>query len=88
MQREIPGGYLRDNRHGKNIQPEMKRLLSQSVYSRLEGYKDIYDAEGLRKDPEMRTVIGNRTLEKHYEKDKQSLSCTWMIKKKLFRNTN
>jgi hypothetical protein len=29
----------------------MEGLLRQSVYSRLGGYEDINDAEGLRKDP-------------------------------------
>ena len=61
---EIAGQYLEDNRHGKNIQHEMVGLLRQSIYSRLGGYEDINDAEGLRKDPGMRAVIGERALEK------------------------
>lgn len=56
--------YLKDNRRGKNIRHEMEGLLRQSVYSRLGGYEDTNDAEGLRKDPGMRAVIGNRALEK------------------------
>ena len=56
--------YLKDNRHGKNIQHEMIGLLRQSVYSRLGGYEDTNDAEGLRKDPGMRAVIGERAMEK------------------------
>jgi hypothetical protein len=42
----------------------MEGLLGQSVYSRLGGYEDINDGEGLRKDPGMRAVIGERALEK------------------------
>jgi hypothetical protein len=60
----IAGEYLKDKRHGKNIQHEMEELLRQSLYSRLGGYEDTNDAEGLRKDPGMRAVIGNRALEK------------------------
>ena len=61
---KIAGEYLKDNRHGKNIQHEMEGLLRQSVYSRLGGYEDTNDAEGLRKDPGMRAVIENRALAK------------------------
>ena len=61
---EIAGQYLEDNRFGKNIQHEMIGLLRQSVYSRLGGYEDTNDAEGLSKDPGMRAVIGARALEK------------------------
>ncbi len=61
---KIAGKYLEDNRYGKNIQHEMTGLLRQSIYSRLGGYEDTNDAEGLRKDPGMRAVIGERALEK------------------------
>ena len=61
---KIAGEYLRDNRYGKNIQHEMTGLLRQSVYSRLGGYEDTNDAEGLRKDPGMRAILGERALEK------------------------
>ena len=61
---KIAGEYLKDKRHGKSIQHEMEGLLRQSVYSRLGGYEDTNDAEGLRKDPGMRAVIGNRALAK------------------------
>ena len=61
---KIAGEYLRDNRYGKNIQHEMTGLLRQSVYSRLGGYEDTNDAEGLRKDPGMRALLGERALEK------------------------
>jgi len=61
---KIAGEYLKDNRYGKNIQHEMTGLLRQSVYSRLGGYEDTNDADGLMKDPGMRAVIGERALEK------------------------
>ena len=61
---KIAGEYLKDNRYGKNIQHEMTGLLRQSLYSRLGGYEDTNDAEGLRKDPSMRAVLGERALEK------------------------
>jgi len=60
----IAGEYLKDIRHGKNVQHEMTGLLRQSVYSRLGGYEDTNDAECLRKDPGMRAIIGERALEK------------------------
>ena len=61
---KMAGKYLKDKRYGKNIQHEMTGLLRQSLYSRLGGYEDINDAEGLRKDPGMRAVIGERALER------------------------
>lgn len=61
---EMAEEYLKDRRHGKNIQHEMTGLLRQSVYSRLGGYEDTNDAEGLRKDPGIRAVIGERALER------------------------
>ena len=61
---KIAGEHLQDIRHGKNVQHEMTGLLRQSVYSRLGGYEDTNDAEGLRKDPGMRAIIGERALEK------------------------
>ncbi|OQA67647.1 MAG: hypothetical protein BWY36_00644 [Candidatus Diapherotrites archaeon ADurb.Bin253] len=45
---ELAEEYLRDKRYGKNIQHEMAGLLIQSLYSRLAGYEDTNDAEGLR----------------------------------------
>ena len=42
----------------------MTGLLRQSVYSRLGGYEDTNGAEGLRKDPGIRAVIGERALER------------------------
>jgi hypothetical protein len=56
--------YLKDKRYGKNIQHELPELLRQSVYSRLAGYADVNDAEKLRNDPALRTVLSERALEK------------------------
>ena len=61
---EIAGEHLKDTRYGKNIQHQMEGLFRQSIYSRLGGYEDTNDAEGLRKDPGMRAIIGERALEK------------------------
>ena len=61
---ELAEEYLQDKRYGKNIQYEMEGLLRQSLYSRLAGYEDTNDAEGLRNDPGMRAVIGSRALAK------------------------
>jgi len=61
---EIAGEHLKDTRYGKNIQHQMEGLFRQSVYSRLGGYEDTNDAEGLRKDPGMRAIIRERALEK------------------------
>ena len=61
---ELAEEYLQDKRYGKNIQHEMEGLLRQSLYSRLAGYEDTNDAEGLRNDPGMRAVIGSRALAK------------------------
>ena len=39
-------------------------MLRQSVYSRLAGYEDVNDAEKLRNDPALRSVLSERALEK------------------------
>src|SRR3954465_1685172 len=51
---------LQDPRTGKNARHSMTPLLRQSIYSRLAGYEDLNDAERLRFDPTMRTVVGGR----------------------------
>jgi hypothetical protein len=56
--------FLSDTRYGRNIQHELPELLRQSVYSRLAGYEDVNDAEKLRNDPALRTVLSERALEK------------------------
>jgi hypothetical protein len=51
---------LQDPRTGKNARHSMTALLRQSIYSRLAGYEDLNDAERLRFDPALRTVVGGR----------------------------
>jgi hypothetical protein len=50
---------LADARTGKNGRHRLAGLLRQSVFGRLAGYEDVYDAERLCRDPAMRWVVGD-----------------------------
>src|SRR5215468_11191481 len=51
---------LQDHRTGQNSRHSLTALLRQSTYSRLAGYEDLNDADRLRFDPAVRTVVGGR----------------------------
>jgi hypothetical protein len=53
---QLIGQHLSDLRRGKNTQFPLADLLRQSVYSRLAGYEDVNDAEGLSQDPTFRLI--------------------------------
>src|SRR3954453_5144510 len=53
-------GQLQDSRTGPKTHHIATALLRQSIYSRLAGYEDLNDAERLRFNPTMRTVVGGR----------------------------
>jgi hypothetical protein len=57
---DAAAAVLQDTRTGQNSRHSLAALLRQSIFSRLAGYEDLNDAERLRFDPAMRTVVGGR----------------------------
>src|SRR5512142_2714044 len=51
---------LHDTRTGQNARHSLIALSRQSIFSRLAGYEDLNDAQRLRFDPAMRTIVGGR----------------------------
>src|SRR5436309_451201 len=51
---------LQDTRTGRNTRHGLAALLRQSLFRRPAGYEDLDDAQRLRVDPSMRTVVGGR----------------------------
>src|SRR5205809_7463588 len=51
---------LADARTGRNGRHALVGLLRQSVFGRLAGYEDVNDAERLRHDPAMRSIVGGK----------------------------
>jgi hypothetical protein len=51
---------LQDTRTGRNTRHGLVTLLRQALFSRLAGYEDLNDAQRLRVDPALRTVVGGR----------------------------
>src|SRR5262245_66683768 len=57
---DLAADELQDTRTGRNTRHGLAALLRQSLFSRLAGYEDLNDAQRLRVDPAMRTVVGGR----------------------------
>src|SRR2546430_5928214 len=56
----VAGEMLADTRTGRNGRHRLVGLFRQSVFGRLAGYEDVNDAERLRHDPAMRSIVGGK----------------------------
>jgi len=56
----MAGDVLADARTGRNGRHALVGLLRQSAFGRLAGYEDVNDAERLRHDPAMRSIVGGK----------------------------
>ena len=61
---ELIAQHLADSRRGKNTQLSLADLLRQSVYSRIAGFEDVYDAERLSQDPTFRLIGSEKIWER------------------------
>jgi hypothetical protein len=59
---QVAASRLSEGRNGKNIQHALLGLFRQAVFGRLAGYEDVNDAERLRLDPAMRSLVGHRDV--------------------------
>ena len=59
---DMASDVLADARTGRNGRHALVGLLRQSVFGRLAGYEDVNDAERLRRDPAMRSIVGDRAV--------------------------
>jgi len=58
------GDVLTDTRRGKNGRHDLVGQFRQSVFGRLGGYDDVYDADCLSLDPIMRWIVGGHAVTK------------------------
>lgn len=61
---DAAAGLIGDPRTGRNGRHRLAGLLRQSIFSRLAGYEDVNDADGLRRDPVMRQLVGGRAVKR------------------------
>jgi hypothetical protein len=61
---ELITQHLTDSRRGKNTQLPLADLLRQSVYSRMEGYENVNDAERLSQDPTFRLIGSEKSWDR------------------------
>src|SRR3954452_3152679 len=56
----VAGEMLADARTGRNGRHRLVGVFRQSGFCRLAGYEDVNDAERLRHDPAMRSIVGGK----------------------------
>src|SRR5258708_31245285 len=61
---EMAGDVLADARSGKNGRHALAGLFRQSVFGRLAGDEDVNDAERLRHDPAIPSIVGGKAAQR------------------------